>query len=54
MRERNLLEKIQVILRQQEQHLQVDREYQMKIRKSIAPVAGQIGDIGDLKGKGYV
>ena len=26
----------------------------MTIKKSIAPVAGQLGDMGDLKGKGYV
>ena len=50
-RERNLLEKIQKILLRQEQQLQVDREYQMTIRKSMA---SQSGDIGDMTGKGYV
>ena len=50
-RERNLLEKIQKILLKQEEQLQADREYQMTIRKSMA---SQSGDIGDMKGKGYV
>lgn len=50
-RARRVYAKIQTILKRQEAHLHGDRDYQLTIRKSLAT---EVGQIGDLVGKGYV
>jgi len=52
-KERKLLEKIHALLKKHELMLENDKEYQVRIRKSLASQKGR-GFVGDLTGKGYV
>ena len=51
--EKEALDRVHHIVKKHEKLVEDDKEYQLKVKKSMAPVKG-VGCIGDFDGKGYV